>query len=71
MRIPIRPSGVFAFPEVLLPAKSRTAMRLLASIPLALRKNRYQLAVRQTWEQQEMGRVTWVLAPDVRKKHKR
>jgi hypothetical protein len=70
-RIPVRPSGQFALPEVLLPARSRTRMRLLAAIPAALRKNRYHLAVRQTWEQQEMGRVTWVLAPGIRRKQKR
>jgi hypothetical protein len=70
-RIPVRPSGQFLLPKVVFPAKSRTRMRLLAAIPPELRKERYQLAVRQLWEQQEVGRVTWVLAPDVRRPKKR
>ena len=66
-RVPMRPSGDYRLPAVLFPARSRTRMRLLAAIPKDLRDARYQLAVRQLWEDQEVGRVTWILAPGVRR----
>ena len=65
-RLPVRPAGRFALPPIPFPAKSRARMRLLAAIPKELRGNRYQVAVRQVWEEQEVGRVTWLLAPDVK-----
>jgi hypothetical protein len=67
-RVSMRPSGDYRLPAVLFPARSRTRMRLLAAIPKDLRDARYQLAVRQLWEDQEVGRVTWILAPDVRRR---
>jgi hypothetical protein len=65
-RVPMRPSGDYLLPAVLFPARSRTRMRMLVHIPKDLRDQRYQLAVRQLWEGQEVGRVTWILAPGVR-----
>jgi serine protease len=70
VRVAIRPIGRFRLPAAMLPAKSRTRMRLVVHIPPQLRKNRYEVAVRQLWERQELGRVTWHLAPDVRKRQK-
>ena len=70
IRMAIRPVGRFRLPVTMFPAKSRTPMRLVVQIPPKLRKNRYVVAVRQLWEQQEVGRVTWYLAPDVRKRRK-
>jgi hypothetical protein len=70
-RVPVRPSGNFRLPEVLFAAKSRTRMRLLAAIPPELRHARFQIAVRQLWEKQEVGRVTWMLAPKVRRSDRR
>jgi hypothetical protein len=49
------------FGEVLFPAKSRTEMRLLVHIPKQHRKRSYQIAVRQLWKDEEVGRVTWRL----------
>jgi hypothetical protein len=65
-RLPVRPAGRFALPPIQFPAKSRARMRLLAAIPKELRGNRFQVAVRQVWEGQEVGRVTWLLVPDVK-----
>jgi serine protease len=69
-RVPVRPTGKFALPPVPFPAKSRSRMRLLVAIPKELRGEQYQVAVRQVWEKQEVGRVTWLLVPDVNKKRR-
>jgi len=71
VRIPIRVPGRQVFPEVLFAAKSRTRMRLLVHIPEALRKHDYEVAVRQLFEKEEVGRVTWRLTPGGQKKPKR
>ncbi len=63
VRLRLRPSGRHALPWLSLAAKARHRLRLLVAIPDKLRAHRYQVAVRQVWEEQEMGRVTWVLAP--------
>jgi hypothetical protein len=62
-RLRLRPSGLQQLPWISLPAKSRSRLRLLVSIPEKLRKQRYQVAARQVWGEQEVGRVTWMLAP--------
>jgi hypothetical protein len=62
-RLRLRPSGRHALPSLSLAAKARHRMRLLVAVPDELRQHRYQVAVRQIWEEQEMGRVTWLLAP--------
>jgi hypothetical protein len=59
--IPVNPHGRTRLGEVLFPAKSRTALRLLVHIPEQYRRRRYQIAVRQLWEDEEVGRVTWQL----------
>jgi len=61
--IPIKPVGRHRLREIIFPAKSRTALRLLVYLPEARRKNSYEVAVRQVWKDQEVGRVTWRLAP--------
>jgi hypothetical protein len=63
-RIPVNPHGRIRFGEVLFPVKSRTTLRLLVHIPDEHRKQTYQVAVRQLWECQEVGRVTWQLQPE-------
>jgi hypothetical protein len=70
-RVPVRPSGSFRLAEALFPAKSRARMRLLVAIPEELRKERFQVSVRQLWEGLEVGRVTWILAPHVRRRRQR
>jgi serine protease len=69
--IPVNPHGRVYFGEVLFPAKSRTALRLLVQIPEEHRKKAYQIAVRQLWEGEEVGRVTWQLQQKqtVKQKH--
>jgi hypothetical protein len=61
--IPVNPHGRTRFGEVLFPAKSRAALRLLVHIPEKRRKETYQIAVRQIWEREEVGRITWRLQP--------
>lgn len=61
--IPVNPHGRMRFGEVLFPAKSRTALRLLVRIPEEHRRQIYQILVRQIWEGEEVGRVTWQLQP--------
>jgi hypothetical protein len=51
------------FGEVPFPAKSRTAMRLLVHIPEEHRRRVFRIAVRQLWQGEEVGRVTWQLQP--------
>ncbi|MBW4671278.1 MAG: S8 family serine peptidase [Cyanomargarita calcarea GSE-NOS-MK-12-04C] len=65
--IPINPQGRTRFGEVLFPAKSRTPLRLLIHIPKEYRKQAYQVVVRQLWEREEVGRVTWQLQPEDQK----
>jgi serine protease len=61
--IPVNPHGRMRFGEVLFPAKSRMNLRLLVHIPDTHRKRTYRIAVRQIWEGEEVGRVTWQLQP--------
>lgn len=62
-RLRLRPSGRHALPLLNLRAKSRNRLRLLVAFPDKLRQHSYQVAARQIWEHEELGRVTWMLAP--------
>jgi hypothetical protein len=44
-------------------AAALAQLRLLADISNELRRNAYDVAVRQLWQEEEVGRVTWRLAP--------
>jgi hypothetical protein len=66
--VPINPHGKTHLGEVLFPAKSRAALRLLVQIPEESHEHTYQVSVRQLWERQEVGRVTWRLQPGQCKK---
>jgi hypothetical protein len=46
------------------PAKSRATCRVVAEVPSRLRHRRGQIYVSQLYEGHEVGRVTWVIAPD-------
>jgi hypothetical protein len=63
VRLPIHVHGIKRFPEVLLPAKSRTQMKLLVHIPDAMRKNPYEIYVRHLYQGEEVGRITWRIVP--------
>jgi serine protease len=65
--IPVAAQGRETFQPIVFPAKSEAQCRLLVHIPEEERRNEYEIAVRQIWEDIEVGRVTWRLAPDVRK----
>ena len=66
--LPLNPHGHTIIGEALFPAKSKTKLRLLVNIPEEQRKNEYEVFVRQIYEKEEVGRVTWRLAPVGRKK---
>jgi hypothetical protein len=66
-RLPVNPHGRRTFREVMFPAKSRAKLRLLVHIPEKLRKNEYEVFVRQLYKDEEVGRVTWRLVPPSRK----
>ncbi len=70
VHIPVNPHGLSRFGEVLFPARSRTALRLLVQIPEKLRKETHKIAVRQIFERLEVGRVTWQLGPKRKLKEK-
>jgi len=61
LRIPVNPTGSRLLPEMLFPAKSRASLRLLIHIPEKYRARPYQAYVRQLFEKEEVGRVTWRL----------
>jgi hypothetical protein len=61
--IPMNPRGRRLLDAIPFLAKSRTEMRLLVHVPEADREHTYQVAVRQLFETEEVGRVTWQLTP--------
>jgi hypothetical protein len=67
VRVPVHPHSATALREVRFPAKSRSRFRLLVQIPKEYRKNDYEVYVRQIFEKQEVGRVTWRLSPKGRR----
>lgn len=67
-RLPLNPYGRTILGEALFPAKWREKLRLLVHIPKELRKNEYEVFVRQLYEDEEVGRITWRLVPPDRKK---
>jgi serine protease len=62
-RIRLKAHGRHALGEALFPAKSKAGLRLLVHIPERLRNHPYEIAVRQLYRGEEIGRVTWRLAP--------
>ena len=64
-RIPVNPLGGQRMGCAVFPPKHAFPMRLLVHIPEAHRGGTYDVAVRQLCEGEEVGRVTWRLAPVV------
>ncbi len=62
-RVPLNPRGRRVLGPGLLKAKSTADVRLLVHVPEEARKADYQVFVRQTSEGEEVGRLTWRLAP--------
>jgi hypothetical protein len=63
VHIVMNPCGHVRFPSIAFPAKARIPLRLLVKIPEPMRKHEFELFARQTYEGEEVGRVTWRLTP--------
>jgi hypothetical protein len=63
-RIPIRAHGRHLLGPGLFPCGSKAALRLFVRIPKEARAHAYDVAVRHLDGDEEVGRVTWRLAPD-------
>ena len=61
--IPIKAHGRHRLGEALFPARSAAKLRLFVQIPERLRRHPYEIAVRHLYREEEVGRVTWRLAP--------
>jgi serine protease len=67
-RVPLNPSGRQLVGESLFPAKARFDLRLLVHIPEELREHAFELHAAQLYKREEVGRVTWRLAPKERQR---
>jgi len=65
--LPVNPYGLLSLGDMLFTAKSRASIRLLVHIPKEHRKMAYEVFVRQMYGDEEVGRVTWRLAPSGKK----
>jgi hypothetical protein len=63
VRVPINHAGTTRIGPLPFPPRSRTALRLLVQLPEQLRNRSYTVYARQLFEREEVGRVTWRLAP--------
>jgi hypothetical protein len=63
VHVPVNPWGRTMFADVPFPAKARIPMRLLVRVPKELQKHDFEICARQMYENEEVGRVTWRLAP--------
>jgi serine protease len=63
-RIPLNPSGRHLIGESLLPARARFDLRLLVHVPEEVREHAFELYAAQHHDGEEVGRVTWRLAPE-------
>jgi serine protease len=64
----VNPYGLRSLGDMLFTAKSRARLRLLVQIPKEYRRMAYEVFVRQMFKDEEVGRVTWRLAPLRRQK---
>ena len=62
-RIPVKAAGRHTFADMVFPASARFRMRLLADVPEKARGHAYRIVARQMHGDDELGRVTWMLAP--------
>lgn len=63
MYLPESPARPASLGHAMLGAGSKAGCTLMVHAPETLRQHAFQIAVRQTFEGQEMGRITWRLAP--------
>ncbi|MHB1308702.1 MAG: hypothetical protein ACYDC1_02680 [Limisphaerales bacterium] len=65
-RIPINPHGRHRIGCAYFPPRHAFPLTLRVQIPEEFRVHRYEVAVRQLYEGEEVGRVTWRLVPAAR-----
>ncbi|HEY5857852.1 MAG TPA: S8 family peptidase [Aldersonia sp.] len=58
---PLPHFGTYRLVDSIIPARARIRLRLLVHIPKKYRKTAFQILVRQIFEREEVGRVTWRL----------
>jgi hypothetical protein len=68
-QVPLKAHGKHALGEALFPAESKARLRLFVQIPERRRTHPYEIAVRQLYRGEEVGRVTWQLAPPRKEDH--
>jgi hypothetical protein len=71
VRIAVPAAGVRRFDDLPLPAKEAARFRLLVEIPEEHRQKEFEIAVRQLYEDDEVGRVTWRLVSPERMAERR
>ncbi len=59
--VPLNSAGRTKFEPIHFPAKARIPMKLFVQIPAELRKHDFEIFARQTYRDEEVGRVTWRL----------
>jgi hypothetical protein len=64
MALPLNPHGRVWLGVAPIPAKARMRARLLVQIPERSRHHPHEVFVRQLYGREEVGRVTWRLAPE-------
>lgn len=64
--LPVNPHGRTQLGVAPIPARSRIRARLLVQIPEPSRAHEYEVHVRQLYEEEEVGRITWRLTPEHR-----
>ena len=65
MRIPLEPRGAGRLGAIELKADARVASHLLVQLPDEHQGASYEVAIRQLYEGQEVGRITWRLVSDL------
>jgi hypothetical protein len=55
------------FADVTFPAQARIPMRLLVRLPKEVQRHEFEIWARQVYANEEVGRVTWRLAPPRRR----
>lgn len=61
--IPLNPFGVNRLPNLRIPAKTQTKVKMYVHIPKKYRQNHYEIFARQLEDKLELGRVTWRIGP--------
>ncbi len=69
--MPVNPHGRRSLGEMIFAAKLRAKLRLLVRIPKEARRLPCEVYVRQMFKEEEVGRITWRLAPRKQKPKKK